>query len=322
MLSPSSGALTNPLRVRSSSVWTPPAPTHHSRHHGGDGARGQFARLLPGTNYFYRVRGGDAVLSDGNVLRTPRTASQPFRFAIIGDWGDGSASMSNIARQVNAIADLDFYLTVGDNIYPGGRGQVLRSALVLAVRADDASRTGVPDARQSRCETAQQQRGAIPRFLPPARQRPGGTRRARLPRSTTATRTSSPLTRIPFDDKKKESRYIAETITDWVQRDLAATHQPWKFASSIIPPTPVPATTRKPSPSRLVCCPLRSGGHSDGVLRHNHFYERTQPIHNIVHIVTGGAARSCIRSSSAPRTLPSSSRRFTVSVSWTSRATG
>ena len=77
--------------------------------------------LLPNTNYYYRVRSGGVTLTpDGYFFRTKRVGTQPFRFVVLGDFGAGTAGMSNVAAQINA-RDFDLFLTVGDNIYPSGQ---------------------------------------------------------------------------------------------------------------------------------------------------------------------------------------------------------
>lgn len=185
--------------------------------------------LLPGTNYFYRVHANGVVLSEGNVLRTPRTATQPFRFAIIGDWGYGNASMSNIARQVNAIADLDFYLTVGDNIYQNGEAKLYDphwfSLYGPTMRRVPVFPTlGNHDVRPPSSNAAP--------FLASFRLPVNGPA-GRIGRDYSFDYGNAHFVALdsnPFDDKKKESRGIVDTVTDWVKRDLAATRQPWKFA--------------------------------------------------------------------------------------------
>lgn len=50
------------------------------------------------------------------------------RFLVIGDWGIGSAGQINVANQMlqaHKRKAIDFVLTVGDNIYPTGKGRLL-----------------------------------------------------------------------------------------------------------------------------------------------------------------------------------------------------
>ena len=73
--------------------------------------------LLPGTTYYYRVRSHGEILSAGQSFTTRASADQPFRFAVIGDHGQGTEWMYNIANRLNQRHDFDLLLTVGDNIY-------------------------------------------------------------------------------------------------------------------------------------------------------------------------------------------------------------
>jgi 3',5'-cyclic AMP phosphodiesterase CpdA len=64
------------------------------------------------------------LLKPSSVFATP--VKDQIRFAVIGDWGNGSNRESNIAGQMLAAhraKALDFVLTAGDNIYPDGRSR-------------------------------------------------------------------------------------------------------------------------------------------------------------------------------------------------------
>jgi predicted phosphodiesterase len=52
----------------------------------------------------------------------PATGAEAARFAVIGDWGYGSADQRAVAERICASGSLDFVLTTGDNFYrPDGR---------------------------------------------------------------------------------------------------------------------------------------------------------------------------------------------------------
>src|SRR4051812_31362952 len=75
--------------------------------------------LLPNANYFYRIRSGGLVLAT-SVFRSQRSADQPFRFDVIGDFGFSDSQTTQVANQV-AASSPDLLLTVGDNTYgPSG----------------------------------------------------------------------------------------------------------------------------------------------------------------------------------------------------------
>ena len=85
--------------------------------------------LIPGVQYCYRVflGGTDLLGSDPSPVfftQVPAGSSEPFTFAVIGDWGSVDGNGNN-PDQANLLAQLAasgarFALTTGDNVYPSG----------------------------------------------------------------------------------------------------------------------------------------------------------------------------------------------------------
>jgi hypothetical protein len=80
--------------------------------------------LTPDTAYCYRVVQGEKDLlgSDPSpVFRTPPgpDTTDPFSFAVIGDWGAGTAAERSVLARIGE-SDADFITTVGDNAYVFG----------------------------------------------------------------------------------------------------------------------------------------------------------------------------------------------------------
>ena len=248
--------------------------------------------LLPSTNYFYRVRTKTTTLSDGNMLRTPRANGQPFRFAVIGDWGDGSNGMTNIANRINAITNLDFYLTVGDNIYQNGEAS-LYDPYWFRLYSPTMRRVPVFPALGNHDVRPLSHNGQP--FLD-FFHLPGNGPTGLVGRNYSFDYGNAHFVAIdsnPFDDNNAKSQSITKTITDWVRRDLAATRQPWKFAYFHHPGyCSVGHHTENGVIKSLLLPILGAGGVQMVFTGHNHFYERLQPIHGIVHIVTGGGGAS------------------------------
>ncbi len=78
--------------------------------------------LTAATAYCYRVYQSGADLT--GVATTFRTAlaagsNTPFKFAVIGDWGQGTTDQANVAAQIGA-AHPDLLISTGDNDYPNG----------------------------------------------------------------------------------------------------------------------------------------------------------------------------------------------------------
>jgi hypothetical protein len=78
--------------------------------------------LEPDTSYCYRVEqnGTDLVGAAITFTTAPAPGSAaPFSFAVVGDWGGGTADEANVLTQI-ALGQPRFLMTVGDNVYPGG----------------------------------------------------------------------------------------------------------------------------------------------------------------------------------------------------------
>jgi hypothetical protein len=79
--------------------------------------------LTPGKHYEYTVEGDSAALATGRFRAAPARASR-FTFAVVGDFGSGSANETAVASLIESWHP-DFVLTVGDNAYPQGSAGLL-----------------------------------------------------------------------------------------------------------------------------------------------------------------------------------------------------
>jgi hypothetical protein len=75
--------------------------------------------LVPGTDYYYRIKTSGVVLSS-NLLHSPPAPGQPFRFGVVGDFGTPYNTTRETANRI-ALQDVDLLLTVGDNVYNYGQ---------------------------------------------------------------------------------------------------------------------------------------------------------------------------------------------------------
>ena len=78
--------------------------------------------LTADTAYCYRVFQNGADLTGVSTnFRTalPAGSSTPFKFAVIGDWGQGTTDQANVAAQIGA-AKPNLLISTGDNDYPSG----------------------------------------------------------------------------------------------------------------------------------------------------------------------------------------------------------
>ncbi len=105
--------------------------------------RAMLKGLEPGGTFAYRVRRGDRELfsADGHA---PRSAGQPYRFAVFGDCAAGTAEQRAVAFQAYR-ARPDFAMITGDIVYTRGRISEYRDKFWPVYDADVASpSTGAP----------------------------------------------------------------------------------------------------------------------------------------------------------------------------------
>jgi acid phosphatase type 7 len=78
----------------------------------------QLRGLSPATSYWYRVSAGRRT-TGAFRFSTAKVGAVPFRFGVIGDYGSGKPPAYRNAALLRREA-VDFMLTTGDNVYPGG----------------------------------------------------------------------------------------------------------------------------------------------------------------------------------------------------------
>src|SRR3954449_10666000 len=83
----------------------------------------RLTRLTPGRHYTYTVRTDGGVLAEGRFRTAPARAAR-FTFAVVGDFGSGTANETAVASMIHSWHP-DFVLTVGDNSYPLGSPTLL-----------------------------------------------------------------------------------------------------------------------------------------------------------------------------------------------------
>ena len=79
--------------------------------------------LTPGRRYDYTVTANSSVLAEGTFRAAPARAAR-FTFAVVGDFGSGSANEAAVASMIESW-NPDFVQTVGDNAYPLGSARML-----------------------------------------------------------------------------------------------------------------------------------------------------------------------------------------------------
>jgi hypothetical protein len=246
--------------------------------------------LLPGTTYYYRVRGGGEVLRAGLSFRTRPSAAQAFRFVVIGDHGQGTEWMSNIAARVNARSDYDAILTVGDNIYGN-----------IPCSLDGAP--GWYDPYWFRLYGPAMARVAT---FPALGNHDWDTASGQYMVDYFRLPTNGPANHIgknysfefgnmhvvvidtePYEDNNGAT--MAE-INAWLAADLASATQRWRVALLHRPPYTTQGSHNDNTRVKANIVPLLKAGGVQVVFQgHNHWYERINPIDGTHYITTAGA---------------------------------
>jgi hypothetical protein len=245
--------------------------------------------LLPGTNYFFRVRSAGVTLA-ADSFPTKRTGAQPFRVIIIGDFGSGLAGMSNIAARVNNTPG-DLLLTVGDNIYPAGAPadydpkwfsqywQAMR-------RMPTFPALGNHDVDQG----AYNGQAYLDNFYLPTNG-PAG----QIERNYSFDYGNAHFTVVDSNPYAEGNTALYNTIRTWASNDLASTTQQWKIVYFHHPPYTSSGGSAHGDNTAVktnLWPVFRTTGVDIVFDGHNHFYERMDPIDGTYEVLTGGGGQS------------------------------
>lgn len=241
--------------------------------------------LPPGTTYHYRIRSAGVVLAT-NILRTPPSTTQAFRFAVIGDFGSSNQSTRSVANQIDA-ANVDLVLSVGDNIYQAGQpgsfdehwfapySNVHARAPVLTVLGN----------HDIRADTGE---WTMAYFEMPTNGPPGLGERNFSFRYGNIHFVC--IDSNPFDVGDTASK---NAIKAWLTNNLAQATQAWTFAVFHHPPhTSIGSHDDEAAMKAEIAPILEHYGVTMAFQGHNHWYERINPVNGVNYITTGGGGFS------------------------------
>ncbi|MCG3148115.1 MAG: hypothetical protein PCFJNLEI_01557 [Verrucomicrobiae bacterium] len=247
--------------------------------------------LAANTNYYYRVRSGGVTLSAGGYFRTKRTADQPFRFVVIGDFGQGSTGMTNIAARINERTDFDFKITVGDNVYgqtgaAGGNSDGAPGTYdpfwfklygPTMARVPTFVTLGNHDV-----DTANGQWSVDYFFMPT--NGPAG----QIEKNYSFQYGNAHCVVIDTEPFQDNQTAIINAIRTWVSNDLAAATAPWKFVFLHRPPwTSVGGHDDQATVKNNLTPLFAQFGVQIVFQGHNHWYERINAINGVYYVTSG-----------------------------------
>ena len=245
--------------------------------------RAKLAGLRAGERYRYRILVGSERATELYEFRAAPRADQAFTFAVFGDFGQGTPGQMAMARQLEK-SPAEFALLTGDLIY--GRGEEEHyDARFFAPYRKSLRRMNFWPALGNHDVGTKDGAAVLAIFDVPANG-PVGVQTGR---------------HYSFDygnahivalDSNASPQLLRSTIIPWLERDLVASRQPWKFVFFHHPPFSS-AGHGENAKTRDLLVPVFARQKVDIVFGgHDHAYERIKPRDGVLYIVSGnGGAR-------------------------------
>jgi predicted phosphodiesterase len=270
--------------------------------------RAELAGLPFDSKVTYRVALGDAVVREG-AFTTRASAEKPVRFVAVGDLANGKPEQNRIAHQIS-LQKPDFLVALGDIVYSGGRvSQYLHHFWTTYNDVDKpGEKTGAPlmasipfypvlgnhDADNSKLPEIPDAFGAFYFFSVP-KNGPGIgpwiTPLGKDAKVANAFRAAAgaeypALNGYSFDYGPahflcldSNSYTVVEALQAWVEKDLRASRQPWKFVCFHAPAFHTSPQHYSEQKLRLLAPVFERCGVDVVFAGHVHNYQRTKPLH-------------------------------------------
>lgn len=307
----------------------------------------RYSAALPGlpldTTFSYVVKLNGKVIRE-QTARTRVSAGKSTRFIMVGDLADGKASQNVIAYQMSLQAP-NYVVLLGDIIYPSGRVYHYMKYFwktytnpVVASEQEGAPMMGtVPfyavlgnhDAYVGRLNAYNDAYAAYYFFNAPQNGLPEGAWHTTLPKSEAATafralagKTYPALGFYSFDygaahvvvlDNSGGGKSDDPAVMAWLDQDLKATKQPWKFVTMHVPPFQVTVSHYGEQRQRKFAPIFEANGVDIVFSGHVHNFQRSKPLQFLP--ATGAVAAlaakpvpedtKAVDLSGAPKTPPS-----------------
>jgi len=286
---------------------------------------------------------------DGKVVREQTThtrvsGSKPTRFIMIGDLADGKASQNVIAYQMS-LQKPHYTVLLGDIIYPTGRAYHYMKYFwsTYSNPTEPSEKNGAPmmgsipfyavlgnhDALMGKLTSFSDAYAAYHFFNAPQNGLPEGVWNTAIPKSEAATnfralagKNYPALGFYSFDygaahivvlDNSGGGKSDDPAVMAWLDQDLKATKQPWKFVALHVPPFQVTVAHYSAQRQRKFAPIFEANGVDVVFAGHVHNFQRSKPLRFLP--ATGVAAAvaakpvpddpKAVDPSGAPRTPPS-----------------
>ena len=237
------------------------------------------AALLCATAFLSPITGGvaiiDAQVAQGRSIVPLPNRDGSLKFAVLGDFGDGSSAQMQVAQQMVKLRStfpFELVITVGDNIYGGERPQDLK--------------------RKFEVPYGPLMEGGVKFYASLGNHDDRG--QARYAPFNMDGRTFYTF-KAPKQDVRfyaLETDYLGPPQVAWLQKELASAGEDWKIPYFHHPLYSSGERHGSHPDLAAVLEPLfLKAGVSVVFAGHDHFYERTKPQKGIVYFVTGSGGK-------------------------------
>ena len=223
--------------------------------------------LKPSSRYHYRVLSNNQILHQA-VFQTGKRAGEPFRFAVFGDSGSGTAEQYQLARLVGQ-QQVDMIVHTGDVVYPSGEDEYYRAKFYLPYQSLLEQIPIFPAMGNHDYETHSGQPWVDNFFLPGAE------------RFYSFDYSNAHFTAL-------DSNRIDAASAHWLEQDLATTRKTWKFVFFHEPAFSNKDGRTGNAGARNLWLPVLAEHKVDLVFSgHDHLYTRFKTREGVTYIVEG-----------------------------------
>jgi acid phosphatase type 7 len=238
--------------------------------------------LKPGKRYSYRIlRGKERVSDDFEFRATPRDAST-FRFAVMGDFGAGTKGQMQVAKLLEK-SPAELVLLTGDLIYGRGEEEHYDKRFFEPYRRSLRRMTFWPALGNH--DVGTKDGAALLAIFDVPMNGPAGLQPGR---NYSFDYGNAHIVSI---DSNASARVLQDVIGPWMERDLKASRQPWKFVFFHHPPYSSAAHGENTKTKNTLVPIFQRAGVDIVFCGHDHSYERTKSMEGVIYVVSGNGGQ-------------------------------